>query len=65
MIKVGIMKIYFATHATTIDNEDKIASGWKDVGLSKLGIQQANEMKEHVNYKIPFRAYPKRRRQGS
>ena len=41
------MKIYFATHATTIDNKNKIASGWKDVGLSEFGIQQAKEMKEH------------------
>ncbi len=40
------MKIYFAAHATTIDNEQEIASGWKDVGLSNLGIQQAKEMGE-------------------
>lgn len=47
------MKIYFVAHATTIDNENKIASGWKDVGLSDLGIQQAKEMKEHFkNIKI-------------
>jgi len=38
------MKIYFATHATSRDNEAKISSGWKDVGLSELGIQQAKEM---------------------
>jgi len=42
------MKIYFAAHATTTDNENKIASGWKDVELSELGIQQAKEMKEHL-----------------
>lgn len=47
------MKIYFAAHATTIDNEAKIASGWKDVELSKLGIQQAKEMGESFkNIKI-------------
>jgi len=40
------MKIYFATHATTTDNETKISSGWKDVGLSKLGVKQAKEMGE-------------------
>jgi len=40
------MKIYFAAHATTIDNENKIASGWKDVELSEFGIKQAKEMKE-------------------
>ena len=38
------MKIYFAAHATTTDNEANLSSGWKDVGLSDLGIQQAKEM---------------------
>ena len=38
------MKIYFATHATTTDNEVKLSSGWKDVGLSDLGVRQAKEM---------------------
>jgi len=47
------MKIYFATHATTTDNEAKISSGWNDVGLSDLGIQQAKEMGERFkNMKI-------------
>jgi len=40
------MKIYFAAHATTIDNENKIASGWKDVELSELGVQQSKELGE-------------------
>lgn len=40
------MKIYFAAHATSTDNEEKISSGWKDVGLSQLGIQQAKELGE-------------------
>jgi len=40
------MKIYFATHTTTTDNEAKLSSGWKDVGLSELGIRQAKEMEE-------------------
>jgi broad specificity phosphatase PhoE len=40
------MRIYFATHGTTTDNEEKIASGWKDVGLSELGTKQARELKE-------------------
>ncbi len=46
------MKIYFAAHATTKDNEAKIASGWKDVELSELGIQQAkllNKTFEGIN----------------
>jgi len=40
------MKIYFAAHATTTDNEAKLSSGWKDVGLSDLGVQQSKEMGE-------------------
>ncbi len=40
------MKIYFAAHSTTTDNEVKLSSGWKDVGLSELGAQQAKEMAE-------------------
>ncbi len=38
------MKIYFATHATSKDNEAGIASGWKDVELSELGLKQAKEL---------------------
>jgi len=40
------MKVYFAAHSTTKDNETGISSGWKDVGLSGLGIQQSKEMGE-------------------
>ncbi len=40
------MKIYFATHSTTKDNEAEISSGWKDAELSDLGIQQSKEMGE-------------------
>ena len=40
------MKIYFAAHSTTKDNEAKISSGWNDVELSKLGIQQAKDLGE-------------------
>lgn len=39
------MKIYFTSHATTTDNEKEISSGWKDVGLSELGIRQAKDLK--------------------
>lgn len=38
------MKIYFAAHSTSKDNEAGIASGWKDVELSELGIQQSKEL---------------------
>lgn len=40
------MKVYFAAHATTKDNEVKIASGWSDTELSDLGRQQAMELGE-------------------
>jgi broad specificity phosphatase PhoE len=40
------MKIYFAAHAATKDNESGVASGWKDAELSQLGIQQAKELGE-------------------
>lgn len=39
-----MIKIIFETHATTFDNEAGIASGWSDVQLSPLGIDQANEL---------------------
>lgn len=38
------MKIYFAAHATTIDNEAGLSSGWKDIELSELGLKQAKEL---------------------
>ena len=40
------MKIYFAAHSTTKDNEAHLSSGWKDIELSDLGIQQSKEMGE-------------------
>jgi len=40
------MKIYFVAHSTSKDNEVGIASGWKDVELSELGIQQSKELRE-------------------
>lgn len=36
---------YFV-HGTTIDNESSVSSGWNNVGLSKLGINQAYTLKE-------------------
>lgn len=41
-----MIEIIFESHATTIDNESKIASGWYDVELSELGKQQASELGE-------------------
>ena len=38
------MKVYYATHSTTTDNEAEIASGWNDVELSKTGRRQAGDL---------------------
>ncbi len=38
------MKIYFAAHSTTKDNEAEISSGWKNIELSELGIRQSKEL---------------------
>ena len=40
------MKIYFAAHSTSKDNKAELSSGWKDVELSELGIQQSKELGE-------------------
>lgn len=41
-----MVKIYFEPHSTTTDNEANIASGWKDVALSELGLKQSKELGE-------------------
>jgi broad specificity phosphatase PhoE len=47
------MKIYFVTHATSKDNEKGIASEWKNVELSEIGIRQAKSLGERFkNIKI-------------
>lgn len=44
-----MIKIIFESHATTFDNEAKKASGWYDVGLSELGVKQAQELAERCS----------------
>jgi len=39
-----MITIIFESHGTTTDNEKHLASGWADVELSELGIQQSKEM---------------------
>ncbi len=36
--------VIFESHATTFDNEQKIASGHYDVALSEKGVEQASEL---------------------
>lgn len=39
-----MVTIIFETHSTTLDNQAKLAAGWYDVGLSKLGKEQAEDL---------------------
>lgn len=41
-----MITIIFEAHGTTLDNEAHLASGWNDVELSPLGVQQSKEMGE-------------------
>lgn len=42
------VKITYFVHGTTTDNEQHISSGWKDVGLSELGVQQSIALKDQA-----------------
>ena len=46
-----MINITYFVHGTTTDNEEDISSGWKDVGLSELGVRQSIELKENINDK--------------
>lgn len=43
--------ISYFVHGTTTDNEKDISSGWSDVELSELGINQAKELREQTKDK--------------
>lgn len=40
------VKITYFVHGTTTDNESALSSGWNDVELSDLGIQQSHQLKD-------------------
>lgn len=44
------VKITYFVHGTTTDNEQEISSGWSDVELSELGIQQSKELAEKTKH---------------
>ncbi len=44
-----MINITFISHKTTLDNENKIASGWNNVPLSDLGLTQAQETKHYFS----------------
>jgi len=41
-------RITYFVHGTTSDNEQEISSGWKDVDLSLLGVQQSIDLKKRI-----------------
>lgn len=45
------IKITYFVHGTTINNEKEISSGWYDVELSELGVQQSIELWDKVKDK--------------
>jgi len=45
------VKITYFVHGTTTDNEKEISSGWYDVELSKLGIQQSIDLYDKIKDK--------------
>ena len=57
------VKITYFVHGTTTDNERNISSGWADVELSSLGIQQSKELgplTKHLNFDVVFTSDLKR-----
>ena len=42
------IKIIYLVHGTTTDNQKEISSGWYDVKLSDLGVQQSVELKDKL-----------------
>ena len=46
-------KIIFESHATSIDNEKGIASGWLDPSLSEKGVEQAKELGQRYRAESP------------
>jgi len=45
------ISITYFVHGTTTDNEKHVSSGWFDVELSDLGVQQSKDLREQTKYK--------------
>ena len=45
------VRITYFVHGTTTDNEQGLASGWKDCGLSELGRKQSRELRDQTRDK--------------
>ncbi|GAC1388407.1 MAG: hypothetical protein NVS1B7_8580 [Candidatus Saccharimonadales bacterium] len=51
------VKITYFVHGTTLDNEKHLSSGWNDVALSELGVEQSKELTEktkHLQFDVVF-----------
>jgi len=48
ILKMRKILITFFAHGTTTDNEEGISSGWSDVELSELGVQQSKDLADLV-----------------
>ena len=46
------LKIIYYVHGTTYDNASKRCSGWKQVELNELGIEQAINLGKNTNYEF-------------
>lgn len=46
-----MLTLTYFVHGTTTDNENEISSGWSDVDLSELGIEQSIKLKELIKDK--------------
>ena len=51
IIPADQVNITYFVHGTTTDNEKNLSSGWADVELSKLGIQQSIKLKDQIKGK--------------
>lgn len=45
-----MIKIIYYVHGTTLDNINKLCSGWKDVDLSDRGIKEAKELSSKTKH---------------
>ena len=45
-----MIKIIYYVHGTTIDNINKLCSGWKDVELSERGFEEAKRLGVNASY---------------
>ena len=43
------VKITYFVHGTTTDNEKGLSSGWNDVELSQLGVEQSKQLAEQTS----------------